>query len=1152
MTFSKNGFIADYFNYAMLAFSTLFGWVAVGVQSTDIPPPPATEQSAPPYAGGEDDGSGAPASNDTDTGDHGLALLGGFGLPGSWSGFARNFSGLGTPCGAVGTILPTSIITASADQPRWQNYEFAVDHAGPAMLTLVNGARINAPLLHRIRSTVYLNGVRLGEQFRLSNLSHFDVDLKSGNNQLRVDTHYAFSGQQVALGIDACADAVELTPAADTPRVDEPYPVQVRVTALGKPVSGASLQLTLLDTASDDLQEAGTLTTNAAGSASTYISPTLAGPQQLVATVNGVTPLLQASNALQVASLRTFSLPRQLPALYLTEGESASSAIALQVDTVTGSGNHYELDLQASPASGVAVASNLPASGLDVTEPGEFSLLLTTTGLSAGQYQLAATVTNTDTAETSQLSIPVTVARVDDLAPISLGIPGASPTGAKPDTATNVTFRVQLDGGSPAPAALWLDKLDGSGQPLALGVAELRDDGNGADQSAGDQVYTGQYVVNGGAGELNFRARVDYAGSEQLSGNTGFLITPFPLQARASDPAQLITDNNANQYFANELQVTTLADTSAATVHTLAASINGSVVGVVPPLHLYLIQFPGDGSPQGVARAIATLQQFSAVASVSVNQPVAAAAITFNNGSCTVANGNCPNDGGNPTFWYLDRIGALSAWERAGGGDASKARVAVIDNSINCQHPDLLGQCNPANSGISNGHGTWVAGLIAASANNGTGIPGLAWNTTVRPVELALGRDQIFEDAIVNSFDLADAATRAVEPIVNISQIIRAYTAAGTPASLQPTHLQAAMCHLINQKKLVIVAAGNIRDQAQGTDIYPAHFNDGSWYCTDSQGTQRNMRDYMLAVGGSGLDSASQTDVLATWQDPTDASVVLQSNAQPFVDIYAPGTNITTLDANTRHGTSLATALVSGAAALLWADDAFVPAANQERAAAVQGRLLTSANPACFAVVGFSNCVSAKVLNIGSGVDIVVPAALRDWNSGGDLAGWQASTVASTLTYVSNGGHPQGYIHTSGNGSTMDIGADTESADFTGDLSGNRWRVSLDVRPDSGQLQSLMLRFRYLDFTQNGWVYVFPQTPPANLWTTLSVEFDPAWTDAQALANGWQPDSALSPTAQPSQSWSTTLSDVYTTEVRLSGSLQIGTGIDNFKLERLP
>lgn len=82
--------------------------------------------------------------------------------------------------------------------------------------------------------------------------------------------------------------------------------------------------------------------------------------------------------------------------------------------------------------------------------------------------------------------------------------------------------------------------------------------------------------------------------------------------------------------------------------------------------------------------------------------------------------------------WYLDVIGCDDAWNTTWG--SSSVRVAVLDTGVDLDHPDLTGQIvaqadtvtNDGNADDDDGHGTHVAGIIAAKANNGSGIAGIA------------------------------------------------------------------------------------------------------------------------------------------------------------------------------------------------------------------------------------------------------------------------------------------------------------------------------------------------------------------------------------------------------------------------------------------
>ena len=83
--------------------------------------------------------------------------------------------------------------------------------------------------------------------------------------------------------------------------------------------------------------------------------------------------------------------------------------------------------------------------------------------------------------------------------------------------------------------------------------------------------------------------------------------------------------------------------------------------------------------------------------------------------------------------WYLPADHAWDYW--AAQPKLAPVRVAVIDSGIDGGHPDLEGRVVAARSFVGGspytdevGHGTFVAGLIAANPANGEGIAGLAFN----------------------------------------------------------------------------------------------------------------------------------------------------------------------------------------------------------------------------------------------------------------------------------------------------------------------------------------------------------------------------------------------------------------------------------------
>jgi subtilisin family serine protease len=238
-----------------------------------------------------------------------------------------------------------------------------------------------------------------------------------------------------------------------------------------------------------------------------------------------------------------------------------------------------------------------------------------------------------------------------------------------------------------------------------------------------------------------------------------------------------------------------------------------------------------------------------------------------------------PNDPSYGAQWHLRKIAAPQAWNLTTGSDTTV--VAVVDSGVFSPHADLSAKLVPGwNFVLSSddttdvlGHGTAVAGTVAAETNNGIGVAGVNWSTRIMPlVVVDTGDFAAYSDIAAAIQYAADHDVR----IINVS-------IGGTNPS---TALQDAVDYAWDKGAVVFASAMN---DSSPTPTYPAG-------CT-----------HVVAVSA------------------TDANDRLTSfsNYGSWIGLAAPGTNIltTTMGGGYAYwnGTSFSAPIVAGVAALVLA-----------------------------------------------------------------------------------------------------------------------------------------------------------------------------------------------------------------------------------------
>jgi subtilisin family serine protease len=312
------------------------------------------------------------------------------------------------------------------------------------------------------------------------------------------------------------------------------------------------------------------------------------------------------------------------------------------------------------------------------------------------------------------------------------------------------------------------------------------------------------------------------------------------------------------EYDPERIAVTVKPSASSREIAAAFADADVRVEETVAPIHAYLVHV----APERQAAAVTSLR----------SSPVIARA-----GPDVVAHAldTTPNDEEWPLQAGLRVIGLPRAWDTIRG--SPRLVVAVVDTGVDDSQPDLRGALVPGVNLVDrtapprddHGHGTAVAGIVAARSNNAYGMTGVCWFCSVMPVKVldasGSGDDTRIGAGIVWA---ADHGAR----VINLSL--------GGPGDT--AELDAALAYATSKGAVVVAAAGN-----SGTTIpfYPA-------------------------ANATALSVAATTtaDHAYSW-----------SNFGTWVDVAAPGCNVAPARASGYSlfcGTSSATPIVSGLAAL--------------------------------------------------------------------------------------------------------------------------------------------------------------------------------------------------------------------------------------------
>lgn len=232
-------------------------------------------------------------------------------------------------------------------------------------------------------------------------------------------------------------------------------------------------------------------------------------------------------------------------------------------------------------------------------------------------------------------------------------------------------------------------------------------------------------------------------------------------------------------------------------------------------------------------------------------------------------------------------VDAVEAWTRTTGNNL---KVAVLDSGVATDNPDInpkvVARANfttSRNNEDNYGHGTHVAGIVAAAADNTMGVAGVCPDCTI------LSGKILSDTGMGSSSGLANGINWAV---TNGAKVINMSLAVGASATLET-----AVNNAWNKGVVLVAAAGNGNSQAM---MYPAAYPN------------------VIAVGAT-----DNRDVKASF-----------STYGPWVDVAAPGVSVYSTFPNHKFvlareynrsmgydigsGTSMSAPVVAAVVALAW------------------------------------------------------------------------------------------------------------------------------------------------------------------------------------------------------------------------------------------
>jgi len=222
--------------------------------------------------------------------------------------------------------------------------------------------------------------------------------------------------------------------------------------------------------------------------------------------------------------------------------------------------------------------------------------------------------------------------------------------------------------------------------------------------------------------------------------------------------------------------------------------------------------------------------------------------------------------------WGQYHIDIPTVYDHGKGLQGSGVTVAVLDTGIDLDHPDLLRNIAGGVNAISekqsynddNGHGTHIAGIIAATVNR-QGIIGTASQTTIVAVKVLDETGSGYLSDFINGLQwVRNNGIRVLNMSLSFAQ--------------DSVPLQRAIHRLYQAGAIMVAAAGNCGQAGGGVDEGPGSDDGEGTACNPSQPSQNTV-----------LYPAAYPEVIAVAATDVDKHITNYSRSGPEVAVAAPG-----------------------------------------------------------------------------------------------------------------------------------------------------------------------------------------------------------------------------------------------------------------------